>query len=116
MGAEQSAPAVPEGQPTVTIPPGPSPQESRQEYSERMETNPTMPCALVVVGPSGVGKGTLIKRIMEGSDQFGFSISHTTRQPRPGEQVWARQFSDSYMHDGHAGVWCSLISQIRHLS
>lgn len=90
MGAEQSTPAAPE---VVTAPPpavpGPSPQESRDAYSKHEESNPAMPCALVVVGPSGVGKGTLIKRIMEGSDQFGFSISHTTREPRPGEQVRA---------------------------
>ena len=45
------------------------------------------PSALVVVGPSGVGKGTLIKLLMDGSDRFGFSTSHTTRQPRPGEKV-----------------------------
>lgn len=46
----------------------------------------TTPSALVIVGPSGVGKGTLIKRVMEGSDKFGFSCSHTTRSPRPGEK------------------------------
>ena len=45
------------------------------------------PKALVIVGPSGVGKGTLIKLLMDGSDRFGFSTSHTTRQPRPGEIV-----------------------------
>ena len=43
--------------------------------------------ALVIVGPSGVGKGTLIKMLMDGTDRFGFSTSHTTRQPRPGEIV-----------------------------
>ena len=42
---------------------------------------------LVVCGPSGVGKGTLIARLMaEHSDTFGFCVSHTTRGPRPGEQ------------------------------
>jgi guanylate kinase len=42
---------------------------------------------LVIVGPSGVGKGTLITRLMkEFSDHFGFSVSHTTRKPREGEQ------------------------------
>ena len=45
------------------------------------------PSALVIVGPSGVGKNTLIKQLMEGNNQFGFSISHTTRQPRQGEKV-----------------------------
>lgn len=46
-----------------------------------------LPSALVIVGPSGVGKGTLIDKLKEGSDLFGFSCSHTTRQPRQGEQV-----------------------------
>lgn len=44
------------------------------------------PSALVVVGPSGVGKGTLIERLMSSSDSFGFSCSHTTRQPRQQEK------------------------------
>jgi len=45
-----------------------------------------MPRPLVVVGPSGVGKGTLIAMLQrEFPDKFGFSVSHTTRAPRPGE-------------------------------
>src|SRR5918912_1954984 len=40
---------------------------------------------LVVTGPSGVGKGTLIKRLRERMPQFELSISATTRKPRPGE-------------------------------
>lgn len=44
------------------------------------------PSALVVCGPSGVGKGTLIHRLMQGKEEYGFSCSHTTRGPRPGEQ------------------------------
>lgn len=42
---------------------------------------------VVVCGPSGVGKGTLIDLLMKKfPNQFGFSVSHTTRPPRPGEQ------------------------------
>jgi len=42
---------------------------------------------IVICGPSGVGKGTLIEKLMkEFPDKFGFSVSHTTRKPRPGEQ------------------------------
>lgn len=41
---------------------------------------------LVICGPSGVGKSTLIKRLLvEFPNSFGFSVSHTTRQTRPGE-------------------------------
>ncbi len=45
------------------------------------------PSALVIVGPSGVGKNTLIHRLREGNGSFGHSVSHTTRQPRLGEKV-----------------------------
>ena len=41
---------------------------------------------IVIAGPSGVGKGTLVKKLMEKYPAcFGFSVSHTTRAPRPGE-------------------------------
>lgn len=46
-----------------------------------------LPSALVICGPSGVGKGTLIKQLTSQSRQYGFSCSHTTRQPRQGEIV-----------------------------
>jgi guanylate kinase len=40
----------------------------------------------VITGPSGVGKGTLIRGLMERLPGLRLSISATTRQPRPGEQ------------------------------
>ena len=40
---------------------------------------------LVISGPSGSGKGTVIKRLMEMSDEFMYSVSATTRAPRDGE-------------------------------
>ena len=40
---------------------------------------------LVISGPSGTGKGTLIMRLMEEDDSLVFSVSATTRAPRPGE-------------------------------
>lgn len=44
------------------------------------------PQAVVICGPSGVGKGTLISRLLADQPQdFGFSVSVTTRGPRPGE-------------------------------
>jgi guanylate kinase len=39
----------------------------------------------VITGPSGVGKGTLIERLLEAIPELELSISATTRQPRPGE-------------------------------
>jgi guanylate kinase len=40
----------------------------------------------VITGPSGVGKGTLIRGLMERIDGLELSVSATTRAPRPGEQ------------------------------
>src|SRR5256714_8246227 len=40
---------------------------------------------LVVTGPSGVGKGTLIKHLLERRPDYRLSVSATTRSPRPGE-------------------------------
>jgi guanylate kinase len=40
---------------------------------------------IVVSGPSGVGKDTLIKRLLELDRNLRYSVSCTTRPPRPGE-------------------------------
>src|SRR5947207_1072287 len=40
---------------------------------------------LVVTGPSGVGKGTLIRELLERAPGLTLSVSATTRPPRPGE-------------------------------
>ena len=39
----------------------------------------------VISGPSGVGKDTLIKRLLERDRNLRYSVSCTTRAPRPGE-------------------------------
>ncbi|EWC45729.1 guanylate kinase [Drechslerella stenobrocha 248] len=42
---------------------------------------------IVLSGPSGAGKSTLLKRLFaKYPDTFGFSVSHTSRQPRAGEE------------------------------
>jgi len=40
----------------------------------------------VITGPSGVGKGTLISRLLERVPDLELSVSATTREPREGEQ------------------------------
>lgn len=40
---------------------------------------------LVISGPSGVGKGTLVNALMERNQKIKMSVSATTRAPRPGE-------------------------------
>jgi guanylate kinase len=49
-------------------------------------TNYKMGKAILFSAPSGCGKTTIIKELMQYFDCFGFSISATSRQPREGEQ------------------------------
>ena len=44
-----------------------------------------MPKVFVITGPSGVGKGTLIRTLLERVPELELSVSATTRRPRPGE-------------------------------
>ena len=39
----------------------------------------------VISGASGVGKSTVLSRVMAGRSDLRFSVSATTRSPRPGE-------------------------------
>ena len=39
----------------------------------------------VLTGPSGVGKGTIVRKILDNHSDVWLSISATTRKPRPGE-------------------------------
>jgi guanylate kinase len=40
----------------------------------------------VITGPSGVGKGTLIRGLLDRVDALELAVSATTRRPRPGER------------------------------
>ena len=41
---------------------------------------------VVVSGPSGAGKTSVLTRVMAELEDIRFSVSHTTRAPRPGEK------------------------------
>ncbi len=41
---------------------------------------------IVISGPAGSGKGTVVKILREMIPDIGFSVSATTRAPRPGEE------------------------------
>ncbi len=46
----------------------------------------TLGTLYIVAAPSGAGKTTLVKRLVETTSGVAVSISHTTRPPRPGER------------------------------
>ena len=41
---------------------------------------------ILISGPSGTGKGTVCDLLRQKHPEISYSISATTRQPRPGEQ------------------------------
>jgi len=52
----------------------------RKRYNPGMSGN-----LFIVAAPSGAGKTTLVKMLLERDSGIGLSVSHTTRAPRPGE-------------------------------
>jgi guanylate kinase len=65
-----------------------SPGGSASEPAGRAEGRHAHPGAVpvfVITGPSGVGKGTLIRLLRERMPELALSVSATTRRPRPGE-------------------------------
>jgi guanylate kinase len=44
------------------------------------------PVVVVVSAPSGAGKSTVLSRVLREMPRLRFSVSHTTRAPRPGER------------------------------
>jgi guanylate kinase len=63
-----------------------------------------MPTVLVVTGPSGAGKGTLIRELVERVPEIEATVSATTRERRRGEQNGTEYWflSDEAFTDGVA--------------
>ena len=65
----------------------------------------------VITGPSGVGKGTLVQRLLERNPKIWLSVSATTRSPREGEQdglsyfFKSRERFDALVADGGLLEW-----------
>ncbi len=56
-----------------------------QDYGAQGQNSMRLGTALVLSAPSGAGKTTLVKKLLKEFPNFGFSISCTTRTPRPNE-------------------------------
>lgn len=51
----------------------------------RVQPRNSVAKVFVITGPSGVGKGTLIRALLDRIPSLELSVSATTREPRPGE-------------------------------
>jgi guanylate kinase len=56
---------------------------------EAASSGPLVARVFVITGPSGVGKGTLIRTLLQRIPELELSVSATTRDPRPGEEPGA---------------------------
>jgi len=72
---------------------------------------PKMPRLLVLSGPSGVGKSTLLQALRAECPELWISVSATTRHPRPGERHGVEYYFtdqaefDAMVADGHLLEW-----------
>jgi len=69
---------------------------------------------VVVSAPSGSGKTTIIQQVRERMGSVGYSVSHTTRKPRPGEREGVHyhfvsaQVFESMIKDGGFVEWAKV--------
>ena len=47
---------------------------------------------IIISGPSGAGKGTVLAEVFKINPQLKYSVSATTRNPRPGEENGVQYF------------------------
>ncbi len=68
----------------------------------------------ILSAPSGAGKTTILKKVMADLPGLAFSISHTTRRPRPGEvdgsdyHFVSREQFEAMREEGHFWEWAEV--------
>ena len=80
--------------------------------------NATRGQLLIVSAPSGAGKTSLIKALMEQDDRVEVSVSHTTRPQRPGETEGVNYFfvsTDTFNEMRDAGAFFEFAEVFGHL-
>ena len=83
-----------------------------------MGSSPATAGLTVLTGPSGVGKGTLVARLLERHPRVWLSVSATTRAPRAGEreggEVWVSLYGISDVERFHPkGNECLRVHEAR---
>ena len=81
------------------------------DASSGVGEQPKVPRLLVLSGPSGVGKSTLLHALRAECPDIWISVSATTRHPRPGERHGVEYYFtdqaefDAMVADGHLLEW-----------
>ena len=92
----------------------PSCREAPRETGRETARSLARGIALVLCAPSGTGKTTLTKRLLADNPSFAFSISCTTRAPRPGEvdgkdyRFLSRETFLALRDKGHFAEWAEV--------
>jgi guanylate kinase len=74
---------------------------------------------LVLAGPSGVGKGTIVRELLDRDPSIWYSISATSRSPRPGEvdgrdyRFLARADFESLVAEGGFLEWFDVYGDLK---
>ncbi|MSR23039.1 MAG: guanylate kinase [Gemmatimonadetes bacterium] len=75
---------------------------------------PSRTAPVVLAAPSGTGKTTIAHALVDSSDDFVFSVSATTRLPRPGErhgeayEFVSREEFQRMIAKGHLAEWAEV--------